>query len=252
MFIAAIDSGNRRDQESRLVTGLGRPRRHGGQAVRDGAAAEMRRRAFRQWAGPPSHLHADMHGGHRGLGQQAQNDRDQQRPQQTRRCDGGEQSEDDHDPVRPTLHQTQRAGDDFAPEFQCVGKGERRRRCQGGRDGQGTHRGTSHGRPCALPVHRKQALAATMRGSAPAGRPSIAEDGLAGGGQWWRLERRSGLGWPVQLVEPPLQGGIAAIPRRRRRRLHTFPLPRWAAKPDMHMRGVPVPGADQMQPGPIP
>ena len=44
----------RRDQECRLVAGLGRARRHRGQAVGDRAAAEMRCGAFGQRAWPPA------------------------------------------------------------------------------------------------------------------------------------------------------------------------------------------------------
>ena len=76
----------------------------------------------------------------------------------------------------------------------------------------------------------------------------LAQNRPAGRRHRRRLVRCGGLGWSVQLIEPPLQRAIASIARRRRRRLHAVCLIGRATKPDMHMRRVPIPGSDQVQP----
>ena len=75
------------------------------------------------------------------------------------RRERGQQAEDDDDAVWPALQQAQRAGHHFAPDLQRVGEAERRRRHEGGQNGQGARRRTLHGRRvpacrggCKLPV----------------------------------------------------------------------------------------------------
>ncbi len=101
------------EQAVRGVAGLGRTERHRRQALGEGAAGEVRCRAFRQRARPPALLHPDM--------QPGQADRRQQRQDHQRRQDDAhrtpdapqqrdQQPQDHQRPVRPALPQAQRAG----------------------------------------------------------------------------------------------------------------------------------------------
>ena len=63
-----------------------------------------------------------------------------------------------------------------------------------------------------------------------------------------RRPRRRGM---VQLREPPVQRGVAPVPGGRRRLVPALRLARRAAEVQVHVRGVAVPGPDQVQPGPV-
>lgn len=93
---------------------------------------------------------------------------------------------------------------------------------------------------------------ATGRGAPPL--TPCGKHGLACRRYSERLRRRArpgGCRRRIQLIEPPLETCITAVPRRRRTQIRTFGLVRRTTEGDVHMGGVRVPGADQAQPGPI-
>ena len=115
-------------------------RRHAGQPLGDRAADEARRGAFRQRAGPPVRLDADMDEGQRHIRQQRQHHQHEQYAGKSRRHDHRQQGEDDRHAVRPALEQTQRAGHQAAPVLDGQRGGQRRTGGERGEQGKRAER----------------------------------------------------------------------------------------------------------------